>query len=742
MQECFPECYNRIKSHRSERGMKQVVQDFRAGTTSVIDVPVPQLKPNMALVRNSASLVSVGTERALVAFASKNILGKARSRPDLVRQVVDKARREGILTTIDAVRTRLDQPLPLGYSSAGTIVQVGPGLADFQVGDRVACAGGGHAVHAEYVLVPKNLLAKIPENVDFEAAAFTTLGSIALHGFRLANPTLGESVAVIGLGVLGLLAGGVARAAGCKVFGIDVDPDRVAFAQQLGFAAVARDEAESAALGFTKGMGFDVVQICADTPEDDTVILAGEITRDRGRVISTGVVGIGLPRKTYFEKELSFIVSRSYGPGRYDKNYEEEGVDYPIGYVRWTEQRNLSAFLEILATEAFDVHPLISHRFPIERAEEAYALLSSEKAEPFLGVVIAYPGSEADVEPLARKIVLSTTTADGSDEVRLGVIGAGNFAKAVMLPIMQGSGVQRVGLTAATGISATETAKRFGFEYAATESDEILADDRVNAVAILTRHDLHAPLVLQALKADKHVFCEKPLAIVPDDLRAIAKALEGSDRILAVGFNRRFAPYAAELKKFLLSVNEPLIMNYRVNAGLLPQDHWLHDPAQGGGRIIGEGCHFIDFLSFVASSPIKSIMAKGTPSDDRYREDNVILMLKYQNGSVGTITYVANGDRSLPKERLEVFGGGSVAILDDFRRLELISDGRKSVSKNRWRQDKGHRPEWEAFMRALREGGPPPIPYQELFDVSLASILALDALRSGSEIQFEPMSQP
>ncbi|MFA9404624.1 MAG: bi-domain-containing oxidoreductase [Anaerolineales bacterium] len=722
--------------------MKQVVQDFRAGTTSVIDVPVPQLKPNMALVRNSASLVSVGTERALVAFASKNILGKARSRPDLVRQVVDKARREGILTTIDAVRTRLDQPLPLGYSSAGTIVQVGPGLADFQVGDRVACAGGGHAVHAEYVLVPRNLLAKIPENVDFEAAAFTTLGSIALHGFRLANPTLGESVAVIGLGVLGLLAGGVARAAGCKVFGIDVDPDRVAFAQQLGLAAVARDEAESAALGFTKGMGFDVVQICADTTEDDTVILAGEITRDRGRVISTGVVGIGLPRKTYFEKELSFIVSRSYGPGRYDKNYEEEGVDYPIGYVRWTEQRNLSAFLEILATEAFDVHPLISHRFPIERAEEAYALLSSEKAEPFLGVVIAYPGSEADVEPLARKIVLSTTTADGSDEVRLGVIGAGNFAKAVMLPIMQGSGVQRVGLTAATGISATETAKRFGFEYAATESDEILADDRVNAVAILTRHDLHAPLVLQALKADKHVFCEKPLAIVPNDLRTIAKALEGSDRILAVGFNRRFAPYAAELKKFLLSVNEPLIMNYRVNAGLLPQDHWLHDPAQGGGRIIGEGCHFIDFLSFVASSPIKSIMAKGTPSDDRYREDNVILMLKYQNGSVGTITYVANGDRSLPKERLEVFGGGSVAILDDFRRLELISDGRKSVRKNRWRQDKGHRSEWEAFMRAVREGGPPPIPYQELFDVSLASILALDALRSGSEIQFEPMSQP
>jgi predicted dehydrogenase len=720
--------------------MKQVVQDFRAGTTNVIDVPVPQLKPNMALVRNSASLVSVGTERALVAFASKNILGKARSRPDLVRQVVEKARREGILTTIDAVRTRLDQPLPLGYSSAGTIVQVGPDLADFQVGDRVACAGGGHAVHAEYVLVPKNLLAKIPENIDFEAAAFTTLGSIALHGLRLANPTLGESVAVIGLGVLGLLAAGVARAAGCKVFGIDVDSDRVAFAQQLGFAAVTRDEAESVALSFTKGMGFDIVQICADTPEDDTVILAGEIARDRGRVISTGVVGIGLPRKTYFEKELSFIVSRSYGPGRYDKNYEEEGVDYPIGYVRWTEQRNLSAFLEILATEAFDVHPLISHRFPIEQAEEAYALLSSKKPEPLLGVVIVYSGSEADVETLTRRITLSTTTAGRSDEVRLGVIGAGNFARAVMLPIMKGSGVQCVGLTAATGISATETAKRFGFEYAATESDEILTDDRVNAVAILTRHDLHAPLVLQALKADKHVFCEKPLAIVPDDLHSIARALEGSDRILAVGFNRRFAPYALELKKFFVSVNEPLIMNYRVNAGLLPQDHWLHDPAQGGGRIIGEGCHFIDFLSFVTSSPIMSIMAKGTPSDDRYREDNVILMLKYQNGSVGTITYVANGDRSLPKERLEVFGGGSVAILDDFRRLELMRDGRNSVRKNRWRQDKGHRPEWEAFMRAVRDGGPPPIPYQELFDVSLASILALDALRSGSEIQFEPMS--
>ncbi len=720
--------------------MKQVVQDFRTGSTSVIDVPVPQLKPTMALVRNSASLVSVGTERALVAFASKNILGKARSRPDLVRQVVDKARREGILTTIDAVRNRLDHPLPLGYSSAGTVIQVGPDLTDYQVGDRVACAGGGYAVHAEYAAVPRNLLAKIPENVDFEAAAFATLGSIALHGFRLADPTLGESVAVIGLGVLGLLAAGIARAAGCKVFGIDVDPERVEFAQQLGFAAVARDEAEPAGLGFTKGMGFDIVQICADTLEDDTVILAGEIARDRGRVISTGVVGTGLPRKTYFQKELSFIVSRSYGPGRYDKNYEEGGADYPIGYVRWTEQRNLSAFLEILAEEAFDVHPLISHRFPIERAEEAYVLLSSENADPFLGVVLTYPGSDPDAEPPVRRIALSTTTTGGGDDVRLGVIGAGNFARAVMLPVMQSSGVQCVGLAAASGLSATETAKRFGFEYAATASDEILADDRVNAVAILTRHDLHAPLVLQALKANKHVFCEKPLALNQEDLRAIAKTLEGCDRILAVGFNRRFSPHALELKKFLHSVNEPLIMNYRVNAGLLPRDHWLHDPVQGGGRIIGEGCHFIDFLSFVASSPIASVVVKGTPSDDRYREDNVILMLKYQNGSLGTITYVANGDRSLPKERLEIFGGGSVVILDDFRRLELNRNGRKRVRQNRWRQDKGHRPEWEAFMRAVRDGGPPPIPYQEVFDVSLASIVALDALRSGSEVQFEPMS--
>jgi len=712
--------------------MKQVVQDVRKGETSVLEVPVPQAMPGTALVRTVASLVSVGTERALVEFAGKTLLGKARSRPDLVRQVIEKARREGLLTTFDAVQNQLDQPLPLGYSSAGVIEAVGDGLSGFQVGDRVACAGGGYAVHAEYVVVPQNLIAKLPAEVDFEAGAFATLGAIALHGFRLGEPQLGDRVAVIGLGLLGLLAARIAQAAGCAVFGVDTDPARVKLAEKLGIEAVNRDVAESEGSAFTSGAGFDLIQICADTPSHDTVQLAGVLARDRGIVVATGAVGTELPRKPYYMKELRFVISRSYGPGRYDPLYEEAGVDYPPGYVRWTEGRNLDAFIELLEDGKIEINLLLTHRFPIERAIEAYDLISDSKGEPSLGVLLTYPQEQAETVSTQRRLEFREPEIKAQDCVHLGAIGAGNFATAVLFPAMKGvGGLEWVGLATATGMKAAQVGKRFGFAYATTDVDELLNDPRINTIAILTRHHLHASQVVAALEADKHVFCEKPLALTRQELEQIDAALQAKDKLLSVGYNRRFAPLATKMKGFLDKAREPLFMRYQVNAGPLPLDHWLHDPAMGGGRLIGEACHFIDFLTFLASSPPVRVFALGLPDKGRYREDNFVVTLEYADGSIGSLSYLANGDRSLPKERIEVFGGGRVAVLDDFRRLELTTSGRTKKHKSQLRQDKGHRAEWHAFQETITQGGSPPIPYEQIFAVSLASFAALDSLRSG-----------
>ncbi|MCK5054478.1 MAG: bi-domain-containing oxidoreductase, partial [Anaerolineales bacterium] len=507
--------------------MKQVVQDVRKGETSVLEVPVPQVMPGTALVRTVASLVSVGTERALVEFAGKTLLGKARSRPDLVRQVIEKTRREGILTTFDAVQNQLDQPLPLGYSSAGVIEAVGEGLSGFQVGDRVACAGGGYAVHAEYAVVPQNLIAKLPAGVDFEAGAFATLGAIALHGFRLGEPQLGDRVAVIGLGLLGLLAAKIAQAAGCAVFGIDTDPGRVELAEKLGIEAVNRDVAETEGQAFTSGAGFDLIQICADTPSNDTVQLAGVLARDRGIVVATGAVGTELPRRPYYMKELRFVISRSYGPGRYDPLYEEAGVDYPPGYVRWTEGRNLDAFLELIEEGKLEINLLLTHRFPIERAIEAYDLISDSKGEPSLGVLLTYPQEQDGVVSTQRKLEFREPSIKAQDCVRLGSIGAGNFATAVLFPAMKSvGGLEWVGLATATGMKAAQVGKRFGFAYATTDVDELLNDQRINTVAVLTRHHLHASQVVAALEAGKHVFCEKPLALTSQELGQIEAALQ------------------------------------------------------------------------------------------------------------------------------------------------------------------------------------------------------------------------
>lgn len=718
--------------------MKQLLQNLRSGETQVADVPVPSVRPGMALVRTAASLVSAGTERTLVEFAEKNLVDKARSRPDLVRQVLDKARREGVLSTMEATLNRLDQPMPLGYSSAGIVEAAGPGLHGFEVGDRVACAGGGFAVHAENNLVPQNLLARLPASVDFESGAFATLAAIALHGLRLGEPQVGERVAVIGLGLLGLLAIQLARASGCSVFGVDLDPQRVELACTFGVQAVQRSGAVEAALSFSQGQGMDLVLICADTASDDPVNLAGEIARDRARVIAIGAVGMDIPRKIYYEKELDFRISRSYGPGRYDPNYEERGHDYPIGFTRWTEGRNLQAVVDLMADGKLNVQPLITHRYPIEQAPKAYDLITGKSKEPFIGVVLTYPQDNKDVSRnITQRIVLPSTVHSPASDIHLGVLGAGNYATAVFLPTIQKvGGVDKAGIASGSGLSARNAATRYGFGFASSSEDQILSDPNINLVAILTRHDQHARQVLTALNAGKHVFCEKPLSITEDQLDEIRVVLsKAGTPLLTVGFNRRFAPMAIKLKQFLASRQEPLYASYRINAGYLPPNHWLQDPQIGGGRIIGEGCHFIDFLTFLVGQNPISVFARALPNDGRYHNDNIVIHLSYPDGSIGTVTYLSNGDKSFPKERIEVFTANRVAVLDDFRSLELVQNGKRQVGKSRLRQDKGHQALWQAFLNATRAGGPPPIAYEDLIMTTRTTFAVVDSLQMGSAIQ-------
>lgn len=730
--------------------MKQLIQNIKNGKTAIEDVPIPTPRDGQALVKVSASLVSAGTERMVVEFAEKSLVGKARSRPDLVKQVLDKAKREGIAPTLQAAFNRLDQPMALGYSSAGTIVALGKNMGDFKVGQRVACAGANYAVHAEYNLVPKNLLTPLPKNVDFESAAFTTLGAIALHGFRLAQTQIGENVAVIGLGLLGLLTIQIADAAGCNVLGIDLDPERVKLASSLGLQAVTRPEAEASASTLSLNRGFDAVIICADTSSNDPIQLAGVISKDRGRVVATGAVGLNIPRKIYYEKEISFINSRSYGPGRYDSDYEENGNDYPFGYVRWTEGRNFQAVVDLLSSGKLKAKNLITHRFPIEKGVQAYEVITGKKKEPFLGVLLTYPSLPADPQPQTAVQLLSATRRSSSAFVKLGVLGAGLYANSTLLPIIKNNkDFQLIGIASAGGLHAQQAGKKFGFQYATSSEDEIINDKNINAIAILTRHDSHADLIIKALKAGKNVFVEKPLAIDVAGLNKVIKRLTIDHRpqavkhsqssavhgLLTVGFNRRFSPHAQSLKSQISSLREPKYLHYRVNAGYIPSHHWLQDPTVGGGRIIGEACHFIDLITYlVGVSPI-SVNAVALPNNGKYSDDNVSMTFTFPDGSIGVVDYLANGDKSLPKERLEVFCEGMVAVLDDYVSLIVTKDGKKKEEKIT--QDKGWRNEMSAFAKAIKEGGEPPIPYEHLIGVAKASFAAVESIRSKNIVEIK-----
>ncbi len=715
--------------------MKQLLQNVKNGNTTIEEVPMPTPREGMALVKIAASLVSAGTERMIVEFAEKNLVGKARSRPDLVKQVIDKARREGIVPTLQAAFNRLDQPMTLGYSSAGTIVALGKNMQGFKVGQRVACAGAGYAVHAEYNIVPRNLITPLPKNVDFESAAFTTLGAIAMQGFRLAEPQLGENVAIIGLGLLGLLTIQLAAAAGCNVLGIDLDPKRIKLASSLGFEAVTRQNAESASVAFTANRGFDSIIICADTSSNDPIELAGVIARDRAKVVATGAVGLTIPRKIYFEKEISLINSRSYGPGRYDPSYEENGNDYPIGYVRWTEGRNLQSVVDLMAGGKLKVAPLISHRFSIEKAATAYDVITGKKKETFLGVLLTYSETVEKLES-SKVVRFNAQTFNPSNNVKLGVLGAGLYANSTLLPVIKNNkDFELIGIASSGGLHAQHSGKKYGFQYATSSDDEIINDPNVNTVAILTRHDTHADLVIKALKAGKHVFVEKPLAINSVQLLAINKQLKAnSQSLLTVGFNRRFSPLALKLSASLSHRSEPLHAHYRVNAGYIPLNHWTQDINLGGGRIIGEGCHFIDLITFLVGAAPVSVTAHALPDNGKYRMDNVSMTFTFPDGSIGVVDYLASGDKSFQKERVEVFCEGQIAVLDDYRSLTIVKDGKRSVEKLS-AQDKGWKNEMQVFARAIREGGTPPIPYDQLIGVTQSTFAAVESIQNNKLIE-------
>jgi predicted dehydrogenase/threonine dehydrogenase-like Zn-dependent dehydrogenase len=724
--------------------MKQVLQQARTGQVAVTEVPAPKLLPGCVLVRMAVSLVSAGTERASCEFAGKNLLQKAKSRPDLVREVISKIRRDGVSSAVAAVRGRLDQPNALGYSSSGTVVGIGEGVTDLNLGDRVACAGANYAVHAEFACIPRLLAARIQSDsaVSFEEAAFTTLGAVALHGIRTADVKLGDVVAVIGLGLLGQLTVQILKAAGCRVLGMDIAAERAELGLRLGAdgVSISDDGLRDSCLRHSNGHGADAVLITAETASSEPVDLAGEIARDRGVVVAVGTVGMDIQRKLYFEKELDFRLSRSYGPGRYDSAYEQKGRDYPIGYVRWTETRNMEAFLHLLSAGKLDVKSLITHRFPIERAQGAYDLITGKVGQPFLGVLITYPElAEArhEIQLAGKGTALSLASAK---PMAIGVLGAGNFAMSTLLPaIKRVRDVELVGVCAANGSHARHAAEKFGFRYCATEEQRILGDPDINTVVIATRHHLHAAQVLAAMAAGKNVFCEKPLCLNEIDLAEIVRAYanSGRDSVLMVGFNRRFAPMAAKMKAFLKPVQKPLVLHYRVNAGFVARDHWVNDPEQGGGRILGEACHFVDFLTFLADALPTEVQARRVSSLESYSNDNAVISLRFANGSEGTISYLANGDRSYSKERVEVFGGGAVAVLEDFRRLDLVRHGRKQTFRSRLRQDKGHRAELEAFAAAVRSQGESPIPFEEIVSTTLATLRAVESCSSGQPLEVD-----
>ncbi len=711
--------------------MKQILQHKRSGLVKVEDVPPPCLRGSGLLVLNDASLISPGTEKLTIQSTKQSLVAKAMERPEKVKKVLTAIQTDGLALTLSRVFDKLDSPAALGYSCAGTAVEVSRDADFFSVGDRVACAGQNYASHAEMVYVPKHLCVKIPDGVDSEDASFVTLGAIALQGVRQAEPRLGDRIAVIGLGLLGQLTVQLLKASGCRVLGSDLDQSKLQLAQLSGAdMVVPSSDLADAAATFSDGHGVDAVIITASTKDNGPIEAAGEIARQKGRVVVVGAVGMNIPREPYYKKELELRLSMSYGPGRYDTRYEEQGRDYPFGYVRWTEQRNMQAFLELVAERKIHLKPLITHRFPIERAESAYALMM-EGSTPYIAMVITYPSDRA--HPLPRTIVVGT--ARTARPVTLGIIGAGNHVRDMLLPplqTMQNVGIR--GICTASGLTAKTLAAKLTAAYCTSDSQAILDDTAINTVLIGTRHDSHAALTVQALRAGKHVFVEKPLCLTEEELQDIRSTYEkqaAEGLHLMVGFNRRFSPHAKEARRFFSSRSNPLVMLYRINAGRIPADHWVQDPDVGGGRVIGEVCHFVDYMQTLCAAPPASVFACRIGSHSSgITEDQCSISLTFGDGSIGTVIYTAEGSSELPKERFEAHADGQSLVMDDFMETRTYKDGKTTLFKTA-KRDKGFAQEMAQFVQAIEQGLPPVIPFEQIDAVTCACLLAVRSLSSG-----------
>ena len=712
--------------------MKQVIQNFRSGVLKVDDVPPPVLREGGLLVMNHVSLISPGTEKSTVQVAQKSLLGKAMERPEMVRKVLTAIQKDGLKDTLKRVFDRLDTPAALGYSCAGTVAAVGADASQFSVGDRVACAGQNYASHAEVVYVPKHLCVKLPSTVDFDDAACVTLGAIAMQGVRQAEPRLGDRIAVIGLGLLGQLTVQMLKAAGCRVLGSDLDGAKLDLARQLGADATASPAGLiDAATGFSEGHGVDAVIITASTKDNSPVEIAGAIARKKGTVVVVGAVGMNLPREPYYKKELDFKLSMSYGPGRYDSTYEEKGQDYPYSYVRWTENRNMAAFLDLVGEGKVQLKPLITHRFEIGQADAAYRMMT-EGGTPYMGMLITYPLDQQQALRHSVEVVGNKP----SGPLTLALIGAGNHVKDMLLPQLQGlSNVSIRAVCTASGINAKALAEKVHAGYCTTDYHDILRDPAVNTVLIGTRHDTHGLLVVKALEADKHVFVEKPLCLTEEELDAVSavyrdKAAKGLR--LVVGFNRRFSPHAEKAREFFSRRENPLVMLYRINAGKIPAEHWIQDAAVGGGRLIGEACHFVDYMQSMCGARPTSVFARRIGRQTSgMTDDQCVITLTFADGSIGSVIYTAGGNSGLAKERFEAHADGKSLTMDDFEETHLYTGSQREVFKTP-KRDKGFKAEIAHFVQVVEQGSPSVMSFDDMVAVTRACLLAVRSLQSGS----------
>lgn len=709
--------------------MKQVIQNFKTGELYVDEVPLPSISKGMVLVENKFSLISAGTERGTVKVGKASLIGKAKQRPDLVAQVIQNIKKEGLKATLDKVRTKLDSLKALGYSTSGVVMASMDTRNLFQPGDRVACAGQDYASHSEIVAIPQNLMVKIPDNVSFEDASYTTLGAIALQGVRQAEPTLGDNVCVIGLGLLGQITCQLLKANGCNVFGIDLSQRLVKLANDTSADnALLRNDPNLLATinDFTNGHGFDSVIITAAAPSNDPIELSAEITRKKGKVIVVGAVKMDIPRDPHFyRKELDLRLSCSYGPGRYDVNYEENGQDYPYAYVRWTEQRNMEAFLKLVSNGSVNLQPLTTHVFDIIDAEKAYDIVLGKVEEPSIGILLKYLENTA-----AKQISNFKTGTNKLEKINVGFIGAGSFAQSYLIPNVKAAGASLDTVVTTKGITSKNVAEKFGFNNTSSSSEDILKNQSINTVFIATPHNSHAQYTIEALSANKNVFVEKPLAMTMDELDAVENMYKNSTGKMLVGFNRRFADVSKTIKKAFENLSEPIFINIRVNAGFIPKEHWTQNPELGGGRIIGEMCHFIDLMQYFSDSEPVKVYAEciNTENEKLKADDNISIIVKFKNGSIGNLVYLANGDKSLPKELIEVFGGGKTGRINDFRSGELFQNNKTTKLKS---LSKGHKQEVTEYIEALKNGSNSPISFESIKLTTITTFKIIDSLNTG-----------